>query len=337
MKLRETLTSLLSQHPSASQVKRAALLFHQIATVHLRYKVCGGSLRTGHVGLTIEDIAMDCIAPLFQRDRHDRFRALHVYFDSVKWEQLSEEVLLSHTRRLVFSSVNQGLARLWKQMDPSLEKLLRNLAAAIRTSGRLEVVAQMGHKHVLLKSRDQSDRQIEEMSQEYLEAMLAGYIREGVSMRAVVDAVAEILAEQDVYAKDFPLIRMAIAIRTVFARSTLPLAEPEAGVDGQLLAREISSTIRCSVSRIHAKMEGTYVGRGKTDIQTYSNYFEVIGQLLLARYAECNGEGLSLFSCLAERTPGLTIEDYRDQHRAVLEYLFKLSEREFLASMKTEL
>ena len=175
------------------------------------------------------------------------------------------------------------------------------------------------------------------MSQEYLEAMLAAYVRDGISMRGVVDAIADILAGQDHYRKEIPLVGMALAIRTVYARSTLPLLEAQPGADTHLLAGEIATTVRLSASRVRARMEGSYVAKGKTDIATYSTYYEVITDLLLDRYAGSNGDGVSLFTRLAERTPGLTIEEYRQHHRAILEYLFRLSEREFLDSMKTRL
>jgi hypothetical protein len=335
--LRQTLTDILSGLPSPNRVRLAVVQFQQIAAASIQSKVRLGSLWTAPLGLAVEDIAIDCIAPLFARDAQGRFSVLHAYYGRLDWEKMSEEELLSYTRRLVFSSVNQGLVKLWKQTDPSLEKLLRNLTAAIRASDRLEIRARMGHNHVLLKSAGPSGVEREEMTQEYLEAMLSQYVREGFSMKGTVDAVVKLLEEQEVYRREVSLVRLGIAIRAVCARSALPLEEPPCSKDGGLLDQEIASSIRMSVSQIRERMEKAYVARGKTDIETYSRYFEAISQSLLARYADQDGEGLSLFSSLALMIPGLTFEAYKGEHRAILEYLFRLTESEFLGSIKGEL
>jgi hypothetical protein len=156
-----------------------------------------------------------------------------------------------------------------------------------------------------------------------------------LSMKSVVGAVEEILSDQLLYRREVPLMTLALAVRETSARASILIEEV---VESDELSREeISDIIRACVSRVNERMEGSYVENGKTDPILYDAYFNAIESLLLARYADRDGDGMSLFKCLADVRTKLSLVEYRRIHRAQLEYLFKLSEREFLASARKAL
>ncbi len=71
--LREILARLLSDHPTGAAMRAFALLCQRMALLYVRKKVRAGSVYPRFLGLSTADLAMDCVAALFERDTGGRF------------------------------------------------------------------------------------------------------------------------------------------------------------------------------------------------------------------------------------------------------------------------
>ncbi len=124
--LRDNLLAVLGGAFAHQQLNAVIQVCHALASAFLAGKKTTRTLTTLH-GLGYSDLAYDCIAEIFQQYPAGHFVQLQAYFNSLCLETASDEEILVHLRRLVFSKVNQAIFRLYNEADPSLAKILRNI------------------------------------------------------------------------------------------------------------------------------------------------------------------------------------------------------------------
>lgn len=330
--LKQNLSSFLSNSPERLCVKNVATLCHQIALIYLRQKAKTGRLRFIAGGMSREDFATDAIAELFQRDEQGRFVKFIPYFHELDWEHKSEEELLAAMRRLVFGKVNQSVCRFYREADPSLGKLLRNLKIAVKASPRFLLVHKAGEAWLSLAAEETPAR-LPVMPPEFLEAHLMSRLRGEPDVKQILALLAEILAEQETYRKGFPLTGLALIIRSTFTNLHVAL-EQESNGHEHFAPDEIVQMIAISAATTKSRMHASYVGKNKVEASTFAAYFVAIQEALGDEYIHANGISKTYFEHLRRHLPQLAHENYRKHHRCHFEYLAKLTRKEFLSRAK---
>lgn len=330
--LKQNLSSLLSNSPEMLCVKNVAKLCHQIAAIYLRQKAKTGRLGSIAGGMSREDFATDAIAELFQRDEGGRFIKLVSYFGALDWANKSEDDLLAAMRRLIFGKVNQSICRFYRETDPSLGKLLRNLKIAVKASPRF-TLAQKARETWLSLAIEETPASLPAMPPEFLEAHLMARLRGEPDIKQVLALLADILAEQETYQKAFPLTGLALIIRSTFTNLHVAL-EQESNGHGHFAPDEIAQMIAISVATTKNRMHAAYVGKRKVEATTFAAYFVAIQEALGDDYIHANGISKSYFEYLRRHLPQLAHENYQKRHRCHFEYLAKLTRKEFVARAK---
>ena len=129
--LREILSAVLTSRHTRTQLHQFVAYCNSIALTLIQSKIASGTIQTRHFGLSAADIAFDAVADLFREDDDGNLVQIKAYFESIDWEKSEDEELLIHLRRLVFMRTNQGLFRMFQEVDPGLGKILRNTKLAI--------------------------------------------------------------------------------------------------------------------------------------------------------------------------------------------------------------
>ncbi len=93
-------------------------------------------------GLTITDLAYDCIAEAFVKDENNQFICLHNFVESLREEINTlpdNEVFLAY-KSFIIKIANTQLARLYAQIDPAGAKIHRNLRDCLKHSAKLKLI-----------------------------------------------------------------------------------------------------------------------------------------------------------------------------------------------------
>jgi hypothetical protein len=333
MHLKPILASLLSNVPSQLCVKDLGNLCHQIALIYLRKKA-RSRLNPADFGISLEDLAWECVADLFQRNEQGVFIKLVGYFRSVEWENKSEDDLLGATRRLVFSHVNQSLCRIYQESDPSLGKLIRNLKLAAKTSAGFSLMQREGQAWICVAPENEATASLPVMPPEFLEAHLTASLRGEADVKQVLSLLAEIFNEQCLYRKSYPLSGLALIIRAAFTHLN-SVVEENNGHD-EFMPEEIERMIHGNVEAIKSSMRPAYVEKQKVDGRTYEAYFGAIRDMLAAEYVQNDGCNRSYYDYLHQHLQPLTREEYQHRFRCHFEYLAKLTRQELLRQLEKE-
>jgi hypothetical protein len=289
-----------------------------------------------HLGLPLEDLALDCISGLFERNARGEFCALQKYFNDIHWESLDEPALTGATRRLVFSQVNQELYRTYKESDPTLHRIIRNLKDAADALPGVSIKECNGENWIVFTNGAmESSRPV--APPEYIGPYLTAQIARDDNTRALLTEIRDILVAQTEYRSGFPVVRLALILREAFA----VLADADAdentaqpAPDATLMSDDLATLLKISVRMTCDSFHSSYVEQGKISRPLFDAYGTIAQEVLKMEFLDDGGASLPYFERLRHHLPELSREEYMQVHRGVLEYLVKTARRDFLATVR---
>ncbi|MEK7248904.1 MAG: hypothetical protein AAB209_00635, partial [Bacteroidota bacterium] len=261
LNLKDVIHSVISPKPSRKSVDLLFDEFNRMAIAYLRVKERGGRLATHVFGITIEDLAVDCIAELFERDKQETFVRLKEYYSKVEPQHIDEDELRGKSRQLVFSEVSNHLFRCYADADPNLHKLIRNLKD-VKPSPRVSVRKMSDKWWVWFGNEENNASSLPLMPPEILEFHIAPLIAANSNLRILLDNLADVFDDQAIYRRAYPLVGFAQVLLSAFVR--LDEGEPNDSDDLHSLRQDdikrvIAESVQCVKSDKHSK----YVGKGR--------------------------------------------------------------------------
>jgi hypothetical protein len=322
--LKNNLTALLEGKASPAQVKGIVRICHASA---------GGALaRRGHLGyllkvhgLTVSDLAFDCISDLFARDDNGRYKALESYFSAYDNASFSDEEAYFHLRRLSFTKVRNGLYRLYSEMDPQLARILHNVKIAARTLGLFTEVDRLGDP-CLVPSLCETAEHLPSAEASDLTAWLSGEATGREFIPELLGKLCMSVRKQTSFSRVIPIVTIGLAIRAFYQHKEAPrLAEAVAVIDEGTI--DAAGAIVEACSAVRTRTYNKYVERGKVSAEMFDLYFRVITRMLELRFVSHDGAGFELSESFVTMIPGMTLQEYRAKHRNKLEYLARLVQK----------
>ncbi|HLF15275.1 MAG TPA: hypothetical protein VI932_10345, partial [Bacteroidota bacterium] len=228
--LRELLISMTSDHPPEAVVDEFVTFCRKTAAVLLRKKIAGGTLGLNRISLSIEDLALDCVADLFSRNPEGGFIQLKVYLRGIDVGAMTEAELMAHLRRLVFAKVNQGMFRIYNDIDPSLGRIIRNIKISIHALENFVIVNRFGEQYIVPAACDPLEHlpSIEPaMMQEELRQM-AGKTE---TIPNLLARLSYCLREQEQHCRLVPLVQVALIFRSLYSAT---LAEADTPSEAEM-------------------------------------------------------------------------------------------------------
>lgn len=349
--LRDAVPELLSNAPHRSAVTYIIDRCHRFALAYLINKARRGRLQLDLLGLSLDDLALDSIAELFMRDDEGAFPVLREYFDATRCPTQTERELEVALRRLVFSKVNESLFRRYREADPNLGKIIRNIKDAIASNPRLRQV-QRGNRDCVqvvppdhavggaapapaapsLGLRPQERPTI--APQDVIEAYFSSKLDWRHQVRDLTTQLVEFFEQHPCYTSEYPLVNLAMAMRAAFANVVEVDTADDRG-EATFLPFEVEEAIHGATKRVEEDKRSWYVDQGKVNAPTYKAYFAAIRTTMEGQYV-CAAGITSNYEILTQYLPGLSKTTYQQEHRNVLEYMAKLARTQFLCLLGSE-
>jgi hypothetical protein len=328
--LREAIRALLANEPPVRFTNCLIAKCHALALAALHMKR-RHKLMLIEDSLNLSDLAYDCIGELFARDENGTLIRFSTYFESLGIEDASDEDLLIHLRRLVFSSVNQGLFRIYSNYDPSLGKVLRNIKIAVQALSMFTEVDRLGEQCVVPVACD-SLSHLPPIDLEALQSVLSARIQGSERIPTILAALAHYLREQSTYSREVPIVRLGLAIRWLYAVRQIPPpgSTPAAELDHHI---DIVSAVQFSCRNTLQTLGVNYLREGRLSRELLESYLRAVEMYLLAEFDGREGIA-SLFESLKSQVPALSRTEYMAQHRSRLEYLARDARSSVLERLK---
>lgn len=332
-----TVRMIISDVPGEEETRSMARLCERIALVYLSGKLSKGRLDPERFGLTLNDLATDSVADLFQRTPEGQYRSFKRYFCPIKDHLVTDAEYLGALRRLLFNHINQHLFRLHREFDPSLGKIIRNIKLAVKRIRHLHLGEVLGEPWILDAEDLKSDHEGVLMPPEVLERMLAPALCGNGTMIHALEEFRSLLVESPSYRKAYPLVGLGLVLRRIMSHLGDLEQVPETRLDRGLTVEDIRSQVSASVGQIRQSMLETYVTKEKMSPETYNGYFAALRNLFNERYAGEDGVDLSYFDFLNSAIGPMDRGEYMRKHRVRFEYLAKLTRRELIRRIEKDL
>ena len=295
---------------------------YRMSLAYLHHRLRRGVLLDNQFGISNEDLAMDCIAELFQRDESGRFVVIEHYFTPLQWETLNEADLKIALRRLVFSKVNESLFRSYREEDPNLAKIIRNVKEALKSESGISLVKHREASWLVAGDPDTPITNKPLAPQEILEAHLLDILCNTSNTYKAVASFIAFSKDHPHYCNAYPISGFAQAVRSAFASRTIVEHEEAPAI---FEANEVDSAIQRAINYIQTSLHDTYVRGGKLSQKLFDTYVVAINKVLRATFTLSEERIDSQYDALVSVMPGLSKDAYMAQHRNILQYLFKLS------------
>lgn len=321
---------------------------HRIARAYLRQRRRSQALREDILGEDVEDLAMDAIADLFERDERGRFPELRQYFSDCSPKETSACTVEQDLRRLVLGRVTDWLFEAYRTADRSLSNLIRALKRVIEKRDDARLHRQGRSLWLVIPAEgdwpldaDQSRQRREvtrpRMPMETLESHLTGLVAENPSTGELLDKAVETLRTHPAYEAAYPLTRLAQVMRAARVRVQAVTEHPAqvSFPDAPLFqSDEIVELIERTLKETSRNKHSTYVGSGKVDEHTYTAYFRALSDRLEARFVPPGNLDMTHYQALSAHLQDMSKEQYREHHRARFEYLVRSAQEALIDHLR---
>lgn len=263
------------------------------------------------------------------------------YFGVLEARATEGEILVD-LRRLIASAVNQRIVLAYRENDPSLAKLIRNIKLGLRNHSNAKLSEHQNDKVIVPRGAELSTFLLPEISQDLLEIEFRHRVPSNSGLKEMIAVLAKILAEQVEYRKAYTVVGFALLIRSYFASTPASTAAstPTSTIeqDGSHLTEDdFKALIDQAVMEVRDDTGNKYVRSGKMALEMSDKYFRAVVDILQSEFSLDDGERRSYLDILKTHLPGVTESDYRAQHRHILEYLVKLTRERLLDEARKEL
>ncbi len=334
MGVKDLIQSILKDGPAPPAVSQFFDLCRRMAAVYLRRQVHAGKLYPDLFPVSIDDLAIDCIADLYATDERGRFYELCTYFEAVSIDAMHEEELLIRLRRLVIAKVNRGIFRSLNEADPSLGKILRNIKLSLQALGSFTLVERFGEP-CLVPAMCEALEEAPVIERADLERDFLRASQGGNTIPILLARLSRLLTEQSDHCRIVPLMSVAMLFRSYY--SSGQATEGQAVARDEFSAPDAIAILRDACRAVKEEAKRKYVRKGKVDADLLDKYFAVITDNLECTIIENNGQDFSYFDRLKQVVPGLTKEEYFARHRSRLEYLGSLAHKRAIKELKRNL
>ncbi|MFZ4619852.1 MAG: hypothetical protein ACOYNS_04780 [Bacteroidota bacterium] len=325
---------ILNGTASNVQINELVRIAHHFAVIRLKQLIGSGRLHLQSFPLTVESIAFDCIAEIFERDSDGSFIELQHYFSGERDpKNTSNDSLMIYFRSLVFTKLNDGIFRLYRENDPVFSKILRNIKNALERTPGILTAERFGIVFIHFAGDDQLNGHLPEFPLDELEGELTGLFRNGDSSGTFLEKLKSIFIPQTDYRRMISLFDCTLLLKRASAFHKVPLDDIFSS-DASMLGQDIQSIVVKTLQSIQRDLAKRYVLSGKFSHEEFNQYYCAIEQMILDTYVQSDGSEKSYDQYLQQFMKGLTYDDYRSRHRVHFEYMVKLAKKAVKEQLK---
>lgn len=294
---------------------------HRMAVAYLRVKSASGHFSPARFGLRLEDLALDGIADLFAQDADGAHPVIRALAARIAPGDPTEASVEHELRRFVCSLVNRRIFDLYRQLDPSLARVIRNIKLAAFTHPEIALAEHLGEKVLVPRGLDDLAPSLPVIAPELLHAELLARASHPRSLSRCLTSLAATLRELDHYRRMLPLTQSALALRAIlFPGGTVSsdTADPSG-----LSEAEVRALVERTLLSLRTGMGNAYLHRGRLTPAELDAHIAAAGDVLLREFDEPETDHACFFEFLRRHLPDLDRTRYAERHRSILEYVVR--------------
>ena len=289
-------------------------LTQSFAFTYLKYRYRNLNNTLMGEDVTLNEMAIDAIAPLFERDDEGNFIRITNAFE--KWDPPveKEDQAVFFINRLVAKSTEKFVSEILKASDPLFSKLFRSINYLIKSKG-LKKKHFLGVTYIIrndeINPGKLPDNQI-------IYDLPVSLFRNNGNM---LDEIFRYLKENTDRAEAIPLNALVTKIKSTGGEDYYQAAQSET-----ISEIDIDSITCRAIDNAFQKLEESYLNKDKINEKEVNAFKNAMMKIVDDLHD--GGINTGLHNYLMEEIPQLTFEDYRAKYQNIFEYLFKLIKKD---------
>lgn len=283
-------------------------------------------------GLSISDLASDCVADAFELGHSNNFIHFEKFLATLRrpLEETSEEQLSLAFASFVLIITKTQLARVYAQCDPAGAKILRNIKDALKNGNSLEIRHDFRGAVVYPLNVDALDH-LPAYPIENLESVLCALRRRTLRIPVLLAEVSSLLVEQEEHRRSIPLIDLVQVFKSYYEQF-LESSEVTDGYAIGLTEDDIKRLRKRTLQAIDEKIVMTYLLKGKID-KSEAGVLSATMNEIVGGWFDGGIQESSYYSLVAGRI-SISQEEYENTWRKKIEYLAKTARQTILDNLE---
>lgn len=311
---------------SYSELTKLVHFCRAIAESYLsRYRASLVHLCSQH-GLTVQDLAYDCIGPLFGRDEDGQFYHFQRFTNALygTLEETAEQELFLAFKSFVLRVVKSQLARTYAQFDPDGARILRNIRDRVKKSSSCMELIEDFRGYVLQPKNCDPLNHLAVYPAEQLKQELLSCMDGAANIPQLLERLATILVEQEQYRRSLPLFEVVQIFKHFYHLANVGI-EPELYChDSNGITQVDIDDMKCDVLRtLKRKIISTYLLHDKITRKEAEILFATMCDIV-SDWCQGDNNAKSLCEYLG-RFVSVSQWEYEHHWRTKIEYLNRVA------------
>lgn len=317
----EILKSICENKYDRSEINQLIELTQRFAFSYIKYRYQNINRFLMAEDFTLEELSIDAIAPLFERDNTGLFIKIIKAFNC--WEPLieTEEQATFFINRLVSKSTEKYVSELLRDSDPFFSKILDSINYLIEKDNYhkkiLIGITYIVEKEDFIKIGSLPDNNfIKELPFELF-----------VDNKKIISKIFDFIKSKTVLTPAIPLNALVMKIKQVRI-SDFIFKESEYSINESELDSIVSKALEVTFN----KMQDSYLIKGKlSEIEVFKIKKAIENIMYDLRDGGINS---GLHNYFLEQFTELNINDYKYNYQNIFEYLYKVLKKEVVKQLK---
>lgn len=310
--------SLVTQSLLNSVIEKS----YRIALKYLQFHRLKITKLISNQNLTLQELAIDCIAGMFVKENNSELISLKLTFNNWEPEIVSEDDCIYFLNRVVASRVEQHIFKLLKEADPFFSKLLDSTNYLIRTCGYSKVCF-LGKTFITETAEAEFEKCF--ISNEEFEKLPIALFQNKKTLLAVL--FDHINNETD-YNPAIPLNDLINRLKHINFSEYLV----NEFVNNEFKKIEVKEIVDDGFNFVMDKLLNSYLEKGKLDSKE-KNAFELALKEMSIDLSD-GGINPGLYQYLSPHLAGLSETEYKSKYHNTLEYLLKVMKSKIAEQIK---
>ena len=311
MEKKSQILHLFSTLDSQQSTNRLVETCYKIALSFLRYQHRKVQNIISREEGSLEDLAIDSIASLFEKENTGSDYVVIAAFKSWQPEIKTEEDALLFLNKIISKRVEQHISMLLRESDPVFSKILDSVNYLIKKHNFVKR-SYMGRTYILPDDKQEITGKV--MPVEEFESIPSEFFADAGNI--LMNIITYINAAT-VYTSAIPLNALILRLKNLNV-NLFDISENTSGVSSILEAKSIVKQALCET---FAKLQNSYIIKGKLSASEGESITKALNDMAID--LQDGGLNPGLYKYLSLHFPELNEEVYNSKYHNILEYLLK--------------
>ncbi len=265
-----------------------------------------------HDDLSLNDFAIDAIAPLFQRDENNSFSVIKKSFENWKPEIKTEADAEYFLNKITAKNVLQRVSSLLKNSDPFFAKILDSINYLIRKED-FKKIDYLGHVYIVESNAEVITNNI--IDAETFDNLPSSLFAD---QKKLLTNIFHYLKTETKFYPAIPLNQLILKIKHLNISSHL---FPDS-IEGHCGKLEMAEKVNAGLLTAKQKLVSTYLNNNKINKDEAGKFENVLVDISVDLMD--GGMNPGLYGYLEKHFTGLTRELYEENYHNIIEYLLRV-------------